>query len=73
LQSVLISPKRKVAVINGDTVQVGDRVGDARVVRIVEGEVVLARGGQWQTLKLFPGIEKRRTKGGAETRETGRR
>lgn len=73
LQSVLISPGRKVAVISGETVQVGDRVGDARVVRIAEGEVVLVRDGQPQTLKLFPGIEKRRTKSGAETREAGRR
>jgi MSHA biogenesis protein MshK len=72
LQSVLISPGRKVAVISGETVQVGDRIGDARVVRIAEGEVVLAHGGQPQILKLFPGLEKRRTKGGAAARETGR-
>lgn len=73
LQSVLISPQRKVAVISGETVQVGDRVGEARVMRISEGEVVLARDGKPQSLKLYPGIEKRRTKSGAEARETGRR
>lgn len=73
LQSVLISPGRKVAIISGETVQMGDRVGEARVVRIAEGQVVLARGGQTQTLKLFPGIEKRRAKGGTSARDTGRR
>jgi len=73
LQSVLISPGRKVAVISGQTVQVGGMVGDARVVRIAEGEVVLVRGGQSQTLKLFPGVEKRQAKSGASVREAGRR
>ncbi len=61
LQSVLISRGRKVAVISGQAVQVGDSVGDARVARISEGEAVLIRDGQSQTLKLFPGLEKRRT------------
>lgn len=61
LQSVLIAPGRKVAVISGQSVQVGDRVGDARVARIAEGEAVLVRDGKSQTLKLFPGLEKRRT------------
>lgn len=65
LQSVLISPYRKVAVINGEALQVGDRLDDARVSRIAEAEVVLVRGGRTQTLKLFPGIEKRRTQNGA--------
>lgn len=73
LQSVLISPGRKVAVINGETVQVGDRLGDARVTKITEGEVVLVRDGQSQTLKLFPGIEKRQAKSGVSVKETGRR
>lgn len=58
LQSVLISPTRVVAIINGQTVKVGDKYGEARVVRIAEGEVVLRNGNQLQTLKLFPDIEK---------------
>lgn len=72
LQSVLIAPRRKVAVISGETVQVGDRLGDARVTKIAEGEVVLVRGGQTQTLRLFPGIEKQRTKAGLPARVHGR-
>jgi MSHA biogenesis protein MshK len=59
LQSILISPTRKLAIINGQTVRPGDKVGDARVVRITENEVVLRDGRQSQTLKLFPQIQKK--------------
>lgn len=72
LQSVLIAPQRKVAVISGETVRVGDRLGDARVTKIAEGEVVLVRGGESQTLRLFPGIEKRQTKAGFPAKAHGR-
>lgn len=63
LQSVLISPTRRVATIDGRTVRVGDMVGDARVARILENEVILSRGQEQQVLKLFPGIEKQRAPG----------
>lgn len=59
LQSVMIGARRAQAIINGQTVQVGDRVGDARVATISEAEVVLRSGKNTQTLRLFPGIEKR--------------
>ena len=58
LQSVLISAGRKVAVISGQTVKLGDKYGDARLVKISDSEVVLRSGKDLQTLKLFPGIEK---------------
>lgn len=61
LQSVLISPRRKEAIISGQTVKLGDKVGEAKVVRIAEDEVVLRSGKELQTLKLFPNIEKRST------------
>jgi len=60
LQSVLISPTRRVAVIDGQTVALGEKFGEARVVRIAEDEVVLRNGQDQQVLKLFPAIEKRR-------------
>ena len=63
LQSIMISSGRRLAVIGGQTVQVGDKLGDARVVKIAEGEVVLNNGKELQTLKLFPGIEKRQESG----------
>jgi MSHA biogenesis protein MshK len=63
LQSVLISPRRTVAIISGQTVRLGDKYGDAKVTAIREGEVDLRSGKNIQTLKLFPGIEKRLTSG----------
>jgi len=59
LQSVLLSASRKEAIISGKLVKVGDAVGEAKVVRISESEVVLRKGGELQTLKLFPGVHKR--------------
>ncbi|MGH8739596.1 MAG: MSHA biogenesis protein MshK [Burkholderiales bacterium] len=58
LQSVLISPGRKLAVIDGRTVALGERVGDATVYAIAPNEVTLQKGAGYQTLKLFEGIEK---------------
>lgn len=59
LQSVLISPGRRVAVISGQTVRVGDKVAEARVVRISETEVQLDDGKEIKILKLYPPIGKR--------------
>ena len=59
LESVLIAPNRRVAVISGRPVMVGGKVGEARVVRISETEVVLQNGEQRETLKLFPEVEKK--------------
>jgi len=59
LESVLIGRDRRIAVISGRRLFVGDRVGDARIVRITETEVVLRSGEGQTTLKLFPLVEKR--------------
>lgn len=64
LQSILISPKRKLAVINGQTLHVGDSFGNAVVVKISAQEVVLKSGAELQVLKLFPGVEKRKSVAG---------
>ncbi|MBI3375546.1 MAG: MSHA biogenesis protein MshK [Betaproteobacteria bacterium] len=58
LQSVLISSGRKLAVIDGMTVPLGGMVGEARLVRITETEVLLRTGKETEVLKLFPGIDK---------------
>lgn len=58
LESVLIAPDRRIAVINGQAVRVGQKVGDARVVRITETEVALREGAATQVLKLFPAAER---------------
>lgn len=59
LQSVLISPNRRIAVIGGQTVPLGGMYGESRVVRITEGEVVLQAGQERKTLKLLSDVEKR--------------
>jgi len=41
LQSVIVSPERRVAVINGRSVRTGDRVGDSEVMEISRSRVRL--------------------------------
>jgi MSHA biogenesis protein MshK len=59
LQSIMISPHRRMAIISGETVKLGEKFGDAQVVKITETEVVLRTGKELQTLKLYPALEKR--------------
>ncbi len=58
LQSVMIRPGHRTAVIGGQLLTEGDLFGDARLVKISESEVELSGPGGAQTLKLFPGVEK---------------
>jgi MSHA biogenesis protein MshK len=71
LQSVLIGPGRRVAVISGQAVHEGGKIGEATVARISESEVVLRTGKEVQTLKLFPSIETRRTERAESASSTG--
>lgn len=59
LQSVLIFPDARSAIINGEHVLLGQKVGSLRLVKVAETEVVLLNGGERRTLKLFPGVDKR--------------
>lgn len=60
LQSVLISARRSIAVIDGRPVPLGGRVGDATLVSIEPSEVMLERGAGRERLTLLPrAIEKR--------------
>jgi len=61
LQSVLISPGRKMAIINGQQVKLGEQFGGAKLISVSETQVVLRNGSELQTLKLFPDITKRRS------------
>lgn len=54
LESVLIAPDRRIAVINGQQVVVGARIAGGEVVRISETEVVIRGADRSQTLKLLP-------------------
>ncbi|HEX4927524.1 MAG TPA: hypothetical protein VFV74_05950 [Burkholderiales bacterium] len=61
LQSVLIAPDRRVAVISGEQVTIGSSFRGGRVVRITEEEVRIRRAGGEESLKLFAGGGKRPT------------
>lgn len=57
LQSIIISKTRRAAIIDGETVELGGKHGDARLVEVNEGSVVL-RGAQGrQVMTLFPGVK----------------
>lgn len=71
LQSVMISQAQRRAMISGQTVVVGGQYQDARVVKISEGEVVLKRGNELQTLKLFPDLQKHVVSGLHKTGSAG--
>lgn len=58
LQSILISPTRRVAIISGKTLQAGDKFDGFQLVTIGDNEVVLRSGKNVQVLKLFPPLRK---------------
>lgn len=62
LESILISPTRTFAVIDGRTVVVGSKVDEATVVQIAETRVTLRRGAELKTLELHPGTERKPVK-----------
>jgi MSHA biogenesis protein MshK len=64
LQSILLSRERKLAVINGQSVRLGEKYGDAVLVKLSAGEAVLKTGDQLQTLKLFAALEKKKAEPG---------
>jgi hypothetical protein len=59
LQSVLIHPDMRSAIISGEHVMLGQKVRGQRLVKVAETEVVLLNGAERRTLRLFPGVEKR--------------
>jgi MSHA biogenesis protein MshK len=59
LESVLIAPDRRLAVISGEQVRLGGKYGEGQVVRITESEVVIRNGGTTETLRLLPEVQKR--------------
>jgi len=57
LESVLISRKpggRRIAVIDGQIVRPGSKVGNAVVVEIQDTAVILRKGKSLETVKLYP-------------------
>ncbi|MCW5624235.1 MAG: hypothetical protein KIT73_05920 [Burkholderiales bacterium] len=66
LQSVLIAPHHRAAVIGGNLVQQGGRVRGYTLTQVTETEVTLAGAGGRRTLKLFPGIQKKLVQASSE-------
>lgn len=56
LQSVIISKDRRAAIIDGATVELGGKHGDARLVEVNEDNVVLKSAKGRQVLTLFPDV-----------------
>lgn len=72
LQSVLISPTRRVAVIDGKAVALGGRIGAATLESVSESAAVLRYADRRETLRLMPGVGKReRRAAGAAASEKG--
>lgn len=46
LQSILLAPERRIAIIDGQRLRVGERLDDAEVQSIEPGRVVLERQGE---------------------------
>lgn len=58
LQLIRTLDGKRMAIISGQAVKVGAKVGEAIVTRIDEDRVVLRGAEGVQTLKLFPDVEK---------------
>lgn len=59
LSSIMIGPRRRIAVINGEVVREGGRVGNMKVMAIEAGRVRLRGPQGYSTLKLLPARVKR--------------
>lgn len=59
LQSILIAHTHAEAIISGKVVRPGDQIAMGTIVKISDSEVTVRTNAGLQTLKLFPGIEKR--------------
>ena len=62
LQSTLVSPLQRMAVIDGRTVKVGERIDGARILQIRPYDVLVERSGRRRVLHLLPQLHIERTK-----------
>lgn len=60
LQSIIISSQYRAAIINGETVSLGGKFGDSRLVEVREGSVVLQNAQGRRVLELFPKVNIRK-------------
>jgi MSHA biogenesis protein MshK len=72
VQAIVIRPDLRYAVIDGQTVKVGGRIGDMQVTRIDESRVRVAGPSGVTELRLYPHVEKSAAHA-APTAKTARR
>ena len=60
LQSTIISPQYRAAIINGQTVRLGGKSGDSRLVEVREDSVVLQNAQGRRVMELFPRVSIRK-------------
>lgn len=64
LQSIIISPLLRAAVINGRTVRVGESYGGEKLIEVRENSVVLQGVRGQRVMKLFPKVDIKNNKTG---------
>jgi MSHA biogenesis protein MshK len=77
LQSIIISPNYRAAIINGETVSLGGKYGDSRLVEVRENSVVLQNAQGRRVLELFPKVNIRKNEAaqhesGAQEKASGK-
>ena len=58
LQSIIITPTSRAAIIDDERVELHGRFRGAEVAKITETEVVLRSSAGIETLRMYPGVEK---------------
>ena len=71
-QVVIISKDRRQVTINGRTVNLGERYGNATVVRISDEEIVLQRPEATETIKLYSSVQRTKHWRAARTDAAGK-
>lgn len=66
LQSILLSPTRKGAIINGQYIPLGGSYGRSKLVAVSATEVTLRTGRSSEVLQLYPSLDKRSAASGTE-------
>lgn len=69
LQSVILSPQHSAAVINGETIPLGGKIGDATLMEVRESSVVLQGPEGKVVMELFPGVHLNKTEVAAQDKE----
>ena len=69
LQSIIISKTRRAAIIDGETVELGDKHGDAKLIEVNEGSIVLLNAEGRQVMALFPDVKMTITKATAKNED----